>query len=337
MSLETIFKFIRNEDVVIWLGAGFSSYAGFPSGTQLQKTIYSELSTEEKQQVDPSSSLRKTAGAMVTFHGNSRNELNRILIREFSKEPTSRYFHDLISHIPHFKSIITTNYDSLIEDSYDRRADVIRFGKDVPYIDSQKIKIYKPHGDLKSKDQIIITDNDYAKFYNIDYKDPFWISLLNDIIKKNILFIGYGFEDDNVWAWFDFIDKQLGVDRKQRFLISPDWPSLKKKELQTRHVSYIDSTANKFLAELNEHLKLNIIADLENGIVTQDTFNKFIDFHNLNSQILNENGKPILTSLYNSQNEVNGKLNIKLTDKYVLKHFKKFNQGFGNEIKITRD
>ncbi|AMR30486.1 hypothetical protein A0256_03140 [Mucilaginibacter sp. PAMC 26640] len=337
MSLNNLFKIISREDAAVWVGAGFSLYAGYPSGVKLQQIIYNELSTEEKEQLDKNSSLRKTAGAFVTLRNGSRNELNRILRREFGQKPLDTHNHDLLSRIPHFRSIITTNYDSLIERSYTRRANVIKYDRDVPYIESLGVTIYKPHGDLESPDKIVITENDYASFHNIKRDQPFWISVLDIVIKKNILFLGYGFEDENVWSWLDLIDNAIGADRKERFLVAPDWPLLKVKQLEERHIKYFDMTAECFLEELNQYFKDNIVSDLENGIVSQTTFNEYVSFHDLNSNIIYKDGKTKLESLFKSGNKSVSTINFEIADKKLIKKLDQFTQGYGKSIKIPKE
>lgn len=43
MQLEKIFELVRKEDVVFWIGSGFSLYAGYPTGKQLANTIHQSL------------------------------------------------------------------------------------------------------------------------------------------------------------------------------------------------------------------------------------------------------------------------------------------------------
>lgn len=44
MDKHKLFEYIRGEDVVIWAGAGFSRYAGYPLGGQLCDLLYQRLS-----------------------------------------------------------------------------------------------------------------------------------------------------------------------------------------------------------------------------------------------------------------------------------------------------
>ncbi len=338
MSLQNLFSAIRKEDAALWVGAGLSMYAGYPSGNGLQKILYAALNNDERIQVAPTSSLKKTAQALVTFRSESKNELLKILRKEFDREPLATHVHDLLSRIPHFKDIITTNYDSMLETSYNRRAIVVRSPKEIPLIESGRTAIFKPHGDLQNLDRIVITEDDYSTFYNLNKGDPFWSAIFNIIAQKTQVFLGYGFEDDNIWAWFDMIDNYIGPYRKERFLIAPNWNELQIKRLAKWHIKYIDMTGDKFFNDLNEELKLTIASDLENGIVSQDTFNKYITFHNFNSGIANDDGKPRIVSLQRSdKTPTTTKIKFCVTDDRVARKLDKFNNGFGRTVKIEND
>ncbi|HVS92334.1 MAG TPA: SIR2 family protein [Mucilaginibacter sp.] len=291
MDLQNLFKLVRKGDVAIWVGAGFSMYAGYPSGEKLKKIIYSELATHS---------------------------------------------HDLLSRISHFKEIITTNYDCLIENSYTNRANVIRSDNDVPYFQNLKPSIYKAHGDIHCIEKIIITKNDYAKFYNIQRDKPFWVSILDILTKRNLLFLGYSFEDENIWSWFDLIDNAIETHRKERFLVAPGWTPLKIKQLQDKSITYIDLDAEAFLVKLDQEIKLNLAADLENGLVSQDTFNQYVLLNEYNSTISTTNGKPKLDSITKSGEAVVNKLIFATTDKKLARQMDQFTQGFGKSIKIPK-
>ncbi|WP_432327985.1 SIR2 family NAD-dependent protein deacylase [Mucilaginibacter sp. P25] len=335
MSLQSLFNAIRREDTALWVGAGFSLYAGYPGGGKLQDILFKSLNTEEQSQLPANSSLKQTSAALVTFRGGSRNELNQILFDVFDKQPEATHLHDLLSKIPHFHEIITTNYDALIENSYTRRAHVIRSAKDVPYIKLNKPAIFKPHGDLQNLDSIIITENDYSGFYNLDKNDPFWTAIRDIIAKKNQLFLAYGFEDENIWSWFDLIDNAVGTHRKERFLVAPNWKPLQIKKLESRHIEYFDMTADQFLADLNEHLKKHIATDLENRIVSHDTFNTYISFHDLDSKVAIVSGKPKIMSL-NKQGQAPtlNTINFGVNDKKTFTQIEKLANGFGRSVKI---
>ena len=49
---DRLFELIRQEQVIIFAGAGTSLYAGYPSGNDLKKIIHNSLNNTEKAMAD---------------------------------------------------------------------------------------------------------------------------------------------------------------------------------------------------------------------------------------------------------------------------------------------
>ena len=73
MHKENLFNLIRNEEVVIWAGAGLSLYAGYPSGKTLGEVLYSNLSESEKNIINPNSTLPDLAEEIYRIKGGNKN------------------------------------------------------------------------------------------------------------------------------------------------------------------------------------------------------------------------------------------------------------------------
>ena len=112
MYKESLFQAISKGEVVLWAGAGLSLYAGLPSGVQLRKILYEGLTPLEKEEVGKESDLSHLADEICVLKGN-RNYIVQTLKRIFTGNFLSTETHKVISQIPHFRNIITTNYDSL--------------------------------------------------------------------------------------------------------------------------------------------------------------------------------------------------------------------------------
>ena len=51
MYKESLFEAISKVEVVLWVGAGLSLYAGLPSGAGLREILYEGLTPLEKEEV----------------------------------------------------------------------------------------------------------------------------------------------------------------------------------------------------------------------------------------------------------------------------------------------
>lgn len=43
MKVDALYEIIRREEVCLWVGSGFSMYAGFPSAEELKRLLVAEL------------------------------------------------------------------------------------------------------------------------------------------------------------------------------------------------------------------------------------------------------------------------------------------------------
>jgi hypothetical protein len=79
MDKETLFKAIQRREVVLWAGAGFSRYAGFPMGAGVVRHLFDTLSKPQQEQVRsfcstfdaqgyPAMGLPAFASLFVTLH-----------------------------------------------------------------------------------------------------------------------------------------------------------------------------------------------------------------------------------------------------------------------------
>ncbi|MFX5104588.1 SIR2 family protein, partial [Acinetobacter baumannii] len=80
-----------------------------------------------------------------------------------------------IAKIPHFKSIITTNYDELFEKAFAENCEVLYNSSHVSLANPKKTLVYKIHGDLRESSSIILKKSDYTNFFNPSSQNSiFW-------------------------------------------------------------------------------------------------------------------------------------------------------------------
>ncbi|MDB5226464.1 MAG: hypothetical protein JWN78_657 [Bacteroidota bacterium] len=320
MYKENLFKLIRKEEVIIWAGSGFSLYAGLPSSKRLGEILLESLSNSERSQIDPNLLLPDLAEEFYRIKGNNKNSLIRVLKKVFVEHITdSTIHHDKLALIPHFKTIITTNYDKLFENAYGQKGQMIYSSKQIPYLEKEKIHIFKAHGDLSEPDSIIITKSDYNNFLkDSNENDVFWTVIKERLSTKSVLFFGYNLEDPNISIIFDKITEELKTHRKECFLVAPNLAQHKVTDLNRKGIHYINSKAEDIIEELNTHLKENIIEDLEKGIISTDTFRSFL----LNNNLLPELKGNLDSFKLNSLKSINGK--TEGTINLTLKNDKEF-------------
>ena len=181
---ERLIKLVRQGKVSLFIGSGFSFEAHAPSVSDLKELILNEFDNDKLKEEHRNDGLAELTEYFVEeVCAGSRNELIGIMKKAFDFEPVCMDDHKLLASIPHFKTLFTTNYDTLLEDSYpecERR--VIRNDEDCTYDENKRVSIYKLHGDFTSPDSVVITTSDYKKYFTLSPE-----KFITDFLKKYIL------------------------------------------------------------------------------------------------------------------------------------------------------
>lgn len=280
---EKLIKLVREGKVSLFIGSGFSFEAHAPSVSDLKELILNEFDNDKLKEEHRNDGLAELTEYFVEeVCAGSRNELISIMKKAFDFEPVCMDDHKLLATIPHFKTLFTTNYDTLLEDSYpecERR--VIRNDEDCTYDENKRVSIYKLHGDFVFPDSVVITTSDYKKYKGtINRPNPImWNEVISEFARKNILFIGYRLADKNVIAIIKYIKHRVGKNIKQMFLIAPDIIKNRQEQLKKLGVTSINAYANDFLGELNNSLMKNITDDFRHKKIDAETFSIFCQNH----------------------------------------------------------
>ncbi|MDI9605885.1 MAG: SIR2 family protein [Bacteroidota bacterium] len=318
--LERVYELIRKEDVVLWVGAGFSKYAGYPMGRELAKVLYDNLSDEEREDVHPCETFENIAQAYIDFRGTN-SDLLKILEKEYTdRTPKSTFYHDELAKVPHIKTIITTNFDCLLENSFQNEAVVIVNDTDIPNIKEDKTTIVKIHGDFANPHRVVVAKTDYANFIQTNLSTmPIWNVVIERMLTKNIVFIGYSIDDINVDALIDKINDALGDKRKDMFFLSPNIPKRKQKWLEQKNIIPIQMTGEDFVMGLIKNLEDNLLIDLEKGAIPHDTCKKYLDRRDVyGTPIYNRKGFSI-NQLFSDTKEIKTQITFTISDDEIIK------------------
>ncbi len=118
-----------------------------------------------------------------------------------------------------FKQIITTNFDCLLEKSYETNCNVVTNESMLSTNFKGTTSIYKLHGDLSDPNRMVLTEKDYDLFLN---KNPILSTFIaNLFITKTPLLIGYSFNDPDTRLIWRIIEERLGNMRRKAYVILP--------------------------------------------------------------------------------------------------------------------
>lgn len=294
-KFDEILSLVRRCSVSLFIGSGFSLKAGGPSSDLLKKAIAHEFPKGYKRGLS-GMPLDDVAQEFVRYHRNDRSALLRVLEKQFSFRKKDLSDHQALARIPHFSRIFTTNYDTLLEDTYGERINVVRCSEDCVN-DLKEVNLYKIHGDLTCPDQLVITRNDYDDLLSTEKNRAVWNKVFDAFVSTDVLFIGYSLDDTNVQRVLKAVSDAVGAKRRRVFLIAPNLSAVKIDELSRWDVVCFDAYAEEFLSELTSTLKNTIYKDLAEGTVPVEIASRFLNLYEISAEIEYSGGKAVVKRL----------------------------------------
>lgn len=198
ISISDLIGALEPEHTVLLFGAGSSAPSNAPTVKDLQKYFETEFGVPSDQY-----SLAEQTG-IIEYQVKDRARLVRALRAKFKGlKPTGA-----LLNLPLFewKSIFTTNYDTLIEDCYKRRSKPVAvyscnfdFGL---RREPGSLQLFKLHGTI-NKDvtdgdhsRLVLTQADYDQ--TSDYREQLYDRLRADIAGSHLVVIGHSLADPDI-------------------------------------------------------------------------------------------------------------------------------------------
>lgn len=178
----------------VFVGAGMSMAAGYPSWATLLREIGEELGVSSRDIQD----LAALAQWSIQESGSAtrvRNVIKDQISKNYDVPPAL----DVIARLP-VQHIWTTNYDRLVERAFaaiDRPLDPLSGAKDLSLKPTPgATRLYKMHGSIDRLDDIVISTDDYELFRS---RRGAYLPLLQaHLTSLSILFVGLSFTDPNI-------------------------------------------------------------------------------------------------------------------------------------------
>ncbi len=296
---ERLFSKIRNEEVTLFIGSGFSLRGGAPSARDIINAIKKECPEIEQTE------LKDVARDYVQRLDDDRERLIDLVQNLFPRHAICDDNQKALIRLPHFRKIFTTNYDSFIEDAYAEKCLVIREERDLTQCSDNLVQIYKLHGDFVNKEGLVITEDDYNDFFENKKNSLIWAPLKLAMMNTHMVFIGYSLDDSNVFRILQHIETICGAEPREMYMIAPSTEKYKANRLKRHNIKWIQSTAEDFLKELEQVISDTIFKDYSRKKVSHQTFIEFCHIHGFNPCICEKreendivniqsyNGKPV--------------------------------------------
>lgn len=200
----------QKNKVSFFVGAGVSRLSGFPSWEGLVQKIADELGYhyEVNKEGNPIFSSEQLLQIPQMYATSKDKDTYLEKVEEsFSKECSPNIVHDLILAFSPC-NILTTNYDTLLEDTatkYGRNYSIINCDASISEVETQNY-IVKVHGDFSS--DFVLKEEDYLNYEN-NYK------LVDNVVKtifatNLVIFIGYSLNDYNIKLILNWVKNVQG-------------------------------------------------------------------------------------------------------------------------------
>lgn len=185
---------VRDEHAAVFVGAGVSMAAGYPSWTGLLAEIGEELGIRSSDVHDLAAlaqwSIQENGGATRV-----RNVIKREIGRELEIPEALR----IIARLP-VRMLWTTNYDRLVERAFasiSRPLDVVSGAGDLSLRATPgAARLFKMHGSVERLDDIVISTDDYELYRS--KRGSFLPLLQAHLTSMSMLFVGLSLTDPNI-------------------------------------------------------------------------------------------------------------------------------------------
>ena len=227
----------------IFVGAGVSALSNAPTWKGLIDAICKELGRETKDHYSFDECLQYPQMYYYSINEDSKVYYSFVKSQIYTQDLKPNQIHrELINLSP--VSLITTNYDTLLEDTAMQLCQsfkVITTDSEIPSINGDRY-ILKMHGDFKHNN-IVLKEEDY-----LNYSENFKLieTLAKGLFSTNtVVFIGYGLNDYNIKLILNWTKSLLKNSFPKPFFVHTGEKTLTPEELlylESKGLSVIDCT-----------------------------------------------------------------------------------------------
>lgn len=192
---------LRNDDIILFVGAGLPATLGMPTWGKLIDEIATILD------YDPA--VFRNLGdylSLAEFYQMEKASAWKCELKKWMKEnlrvPEERIKSSAVYQALtdlNVKLLYTTNYDHSIETAMKLQGKSYRRifkTEHLVNIPANMTQIVKFHGDMDNINSIVLSESDY--YDRLNFSSPLDIRLRSDMLGKSILFIGYSLSDVNM-------------------------------------------------------------------------------------------------------------------------------------------
>jgi hypothetical protein len=209
-------RFLSEGSAGLFIGAGISIGAGYPSWRQLVKEMAEDIGLDIALETD----LPGIVQWYLNKAGRMRTRLAHIITQHFAEERPIPEVLRTLARLP-IRHIWTTNYDSLVERAWReqrKKVDAKAIDKDVAHENPwAHTVLYKMHGTVEHPSDVVIAKADYEEYRR--KRSGFLHVLTGHLASRHLLFLGLSFTDPNLNHLFTIIRESFEDAPPEHFAV----------------------------------------------------------------------------------------------------------------------
>lgn len=249
----------------LFIGDEFSKIISAPSINDIKKSL---CSTIDKDFVIINNNLslpelvQKFLDAVLYDKSEIVEKINKIFT---GKTKYDLGFYKEIFENKIFSSIISTNYDCVLEDNfseYIKKSTPFKISDD----ESSKMPFYKIFGDYKTVDKFVISTQDLKRLKALSFYKEFWNELKNELQERPTIFLGLNLKDKHLVDLLNFILNNT-YSKKTKFYFYSDTETYKI----FNNEEHIDNFLKKYSFEIIRGEDAEFLSRINSIFFKEDT------------------------------------------------------------------
>lgn len=238
-------RVLKQEDTILFVGSGISSWSGLPSWYKLISELANYL---EREGYSNAEAVRKKINDDLLLAASiGLKGLNKMYFKEFLKGVCGSSVakpHDIHKKIVSLgpTCYITTNYDQLLEDTLRENRKGIHWDvvtnrqlAELASLNQARYKdyVFKVHGDVNDIESVVLSREHYQKLYGERSSALNTLEIL--LTTKPVIFLGFGLRDPDFLQVRDKMKNIYGNNGIEHYAIMSDVPEEEISYWQTEY------------------------------------------------------------------------------------------------------
>ncbi|MES0022311.1 MULTISPECIES: SIR2 family protein [unclassified Mesorhizobium] len=205
--IEEYVQALQQENAGLFVGAGLSTSAGYPSWKDLVHDLAEDIGLDVNLETD----LPGVVQYFLNSAGRKRTRLASLISKEIGIDKRIPEILHTLARFP-LKHIWTTNYDELLERAWREQRLFLEVNTTKQNLvinnPAAHAQLYKMHGTVGNPSDVVIAKGDYEGYRR--ERGEFLNLLHSHLVSRRMLFLGFSFTDPNLSQLFTLIRDSFG-------------------------------------------------------------------------------------------------------------------------------